>query len=398
MIRGGYSARPGGGGQFLPRVVQLSIDRVGPARPATGRPLELVVSLHEEATPLTWRRPIEVSRDDERRLIARTAELHGWSVGLMHTSAQARRLAIDLGRDLHRTFLGRTGAAVLAELAPTAVVLAVDESVLNLPWELLRSAESELALDVPFGRAVSTGIRPKGRRDPEAEEPTLRILAVANPTDDLAATEVELDVVRGLAGTVDGSTIEVESLHGKDATRRGLALAVLDRDFDIVHFAGHANFDASDPHNSGLTLADGRLTADGVRRLKWSAPPYLVFNSACESARAAAGRRLVSSGGHANGLAAAFLAAGSEAYLGHFWPVHDQTAGAFASTFYTELFATQNVGRAVMAARAAVRPDFDAYGDLCAFGAVFVGDPGSAQRGGDDGGAIVPRRDLATAN
>jgi len=52
---------------------------------------------------------------------------------------------------------------------------------------------------------------------------------------------------------------------------------------------------------------------DLFEALDWVAPPYLVFNSACESGRAAGGARLVSDQGQANGLAAAFLACGAAA-------------------------------------------------------------------------------------
>ncbi len=121
-------------------------------------------------------------------------------------------------------------------------------------------------------------------------------------------------------------------------------------------------------------------------RLAWSAPPYIVFNSACESARAARGRRLVSRAGHTNGLAAAFLAAGAEAYIGHFWPVDDWGAAMFATTFYEALFERVNVGGAVLEARRAVMRDASDHGLLTGTGAVFFGDAGTAER-----------RDLASA-
>ncbi len=78
--------------------------------------------------------------------------------------------------------------------------------------------------------------------------------------------------------------------------------------------------------------------------LDWKAPPYLVFNSACESGRVAGGARLVSDQGQANGLAAAFLACGAAAYAGYFWPVTDEGSCRFTETFYPALFGLENVG------------------------------------------------------
>ena len=69
------------------------------------------------------------------------ADLHRWSTGLGLTEAQARAATDRLGRTLHRTFLGRRGGALLASLQPTAVLLDVDESVLGLPWEAMRSGD-----------------------------------------------------------------------------------------------------------------------------------------------------------------------------------------------------------------------------------------------------------------
>ncbi len=210
---------------------------------------------------------------------------------------------------------------------------------------------------------------------------------MVNPTDDLDATAAELGVLQSLAAGGTPVEVRLDVLEGRAATRRGLAAAVAGKDHDVVHFAGHARFDEGDPHDSALLLADGPFTADGVRSLKWTAPPYLVVNSACQSARAAQGRRLVSATGRSNGLPGAFLAAGCEAYVGHFWPIGDRAAADFAGCFYRTLFRDVDAGLAVLDARRAVRPLFDDGVDLAAFGAVFFGDVGSEQ----------DRRDLAKA-
>jgi len=153
----------------------------------------------------------------------------------------------------------------------------------------------------------------------------------------------------------------------------------------VIHFAGHGRFDDARPTDGAVVLADGVFTDEQVMKLRWERPPFLVINSSCESARAAAGHRVVSES-RSNGLAAAFLGRGVEAYLGHYFFVDDGAAAEFSETFYRTLLERRNVGTAVQASR---ERSLDRYGsdtDLTGFGAVFFGDAGTAER-----------RDLATA-
>ncbi|MGQ0568611.1 MAG: CHAT domain-containing protein, partial [Armatimonadota bacterium] len=122
------------------------------------------------------------------------------------------------------------------------------------------------------------------------------------------------------------------------------------------------------------------LSASEVLQLPWKAAPYLVFNSACESGRAAGGRRLVSDESHANGLAAAFLAGGAHAYAGYFWPVSDTGASLFARVFYETLFLRENVGLAFLEARNVAIRELGGAGDLTGYSAVLFGDAASSHR------------------
>jgi CHAT domain-containing protein len=398
----------GGGGAPLPRIVQVSITRPSRALPAKGAALPFVVSIHEEASAVSWRRDVTIDGDDEALLVEGVDALGRWSQGLDLTEAKVRKLVGDIGTRLWKVALGESGADHLSSLAPTAILLGVDETVLNLPWELIGATRDELALAVPFGRVVSTAVRPRTRRDPLSEDRTVRILLVENPSDDLSATEAEVEAVVRLAGERPPVTVEVEQLRGTDATKAQLADAVRDGSIDLLHFAGHARFDDRRPGTSGLLLHDGELTADDVLELPWASPPYLMFNSACESARSGRGRRLVSRSRQSAGLPAAALAAGVQGYLGHFFPVDDHAAGAIAGTFYEALFGIRNVGRAVQEARRAVRSRYDDAAELSSFGLTYFGDAGGADRGDlvemapppDDRGDEVghpTRADLATA-
>src|SRR5207244_1507121 len=93
-------------------------------------------------------------------------QLHQWSLGQSLTPKQAQRLAERLGRTLYRTFIGRRGTEVLARVQPTAVMLAVDEGLLSLPWELMPGPDGAWLFDVPLGRIVTTATIPTPGRDP----------------------------------------------------------------------------------------------------------------------------------------------------------------------------------------------------------------------------------------
>lgn len=370
----------GKGGQSLPRVLHISIARYRADLPRPGEPLDFLVSIHEEGTGLTWQQNVTLDPASERFLLDTTQALYGWSLTRGAPPEQPRAQIAALGAQLYDVFITPEGGRVLASINPTAVLLDVDETILNLPWELLAGARGPIAQEVPFGRLVTSRVIPRPGRDPVQEDATVRILVVANPTGDLPAAELEAGAIGGIAGDHAGFRIDVDDLIGRKATRAAFRDRLLQGDYDILHFAGHAYLEAGQPDVSALRFADGVLPAHEVLALPWKAPPYLVFNSACESGRAAGGQRLVAGESQANGLAAAFLAAGAHAYAGYFWPVTDTGAELFAGAFYNALFSRENVGLAFLEARRRAVHDLGDDGDLTGFSAVLFGDAASGHR------------------
>jgi hypothetical protein len=377
MISGMYNSRDG---QTLPRVLHFTIARYSPALPRRGEALKFLVSIHEEGTGITWQRNVAVAADDERFLLNSTHELYRWSLSMMSDPRKALDLAARVGRRLHEIFVGDPGEKFLGAIEPTAVLLDVDETILNLPWELMGTEKGVLSQTTPFGRLVVTRAVPRPGRDPLQEDRVVRILVVANPTGDLPSAELEAAALSRLAGPHGAGVIEVKTLVGAAATRQAYREAIASGDWDILHFAGHAALEASAPERSALRFADGAIEADEVLALPWKSPPYLVFNSACESGRAVGGKRLFSRGSNHNGLASAFLAAGVAGYIGYFWPVTDQGALLFAGEFYQELFMRENVGVAMLEARRRALRGLGAAGDLTGYSAVLFGDAASQHR------------------
>lgn len=369
------------GSHTIPRIVTLGVNRPVKSLPRRGDDLPFRITVHEEGAPLTWVTDTSLPADAEAAVLDGTAALARFSQGQDLTRRSARRTAVEVGRIMSDLVLGHGVRAALDDLSPSAIHLEIDETVLDLPWELIGADDHELALDVPVGRLVSSRVRPRPRRDPLAEDKVVRILVVENPTGDLAATTAEVDAIQSLAGRHGAATAEITVLENHRATRAGFDHAVRRGAFDMVHFAGHARFDSHRPGASALYFADGEtLRADDVASIPWASPPYVVFNSACESGRGARNRRLVSRTGSAAGLPAAFLAAGIQGYLGHFFAVDDGAASTVARTFYEALFRTENVGRSVTEARRSVRDRFEDRSDLACFGLTYFGDAGGAER------------------
>jgi len=369
--------------QELPRVIHISIARYHRHLPQPGEPLTFLVSIHEEGTGVTWQQNVQVSLEQEQDLVDAVHALHLWSLDLANTPEQAWELVDMIGEQLFDIFIKPAGWGVLQNLAPTAVLLDVDETILNLPWELIRWPDGPVILQEPFGRLVTTRVPLQPGRDPLQEDAVVRFLVVANPTSDLGITESTIATLTELEGNHGPFRVEVDVLAEDKATVANFLKKLEGSDFDILHFAGHAYLHPDQPGHSALRFADGDLTADEVVALTevWEKAPYFVFNSACESARGVRGLRLVSQDNQGNGLAAAFLATGVYGYAGYFWPVTNSGAGMFMSTFYRAMFMLENVGLAYLEARRRVAGELPVEeGDLTAYSAVLYGDAASKHR------------------
>jgi len=364
----------------MPRVIHITVARFRADLPKPGEPLDFLVTIHEEGTGISWQQNIRVEPETERYFLKLTRELYFWSKEQGLPPEKANQHVRELGMRLYATFIGSQGAKILGNIKPTAVLFNIDETILNLPWELIGAQDQMLSQQVPFGRLVTTRTIPRQGKDPLQEDTNVNILAIANPTIDLAATEPEISSIKNLEGNHGSFSVKVDVLSKDDATRDRFTAMLAAGDYDIIHFAGHASFNPFEPESSALHFADGLISADDALNLPWKAPPYFVFNSACETGRAAGGERLVSEENHTNGLAAAFLSAGVYGYAGYFWPVTDTGASLFAKTFYGSLLSVQNVGLALLHARKKTISQLGQKGDLTGYSCVLFGDAASKHR------------------
>ena len=124
--------------------------------------------------------------------------------------------------------------------------LKIDDQLVHFPWELLNDGRQFLCQRFNMGRSVKTRQNPIGVRTRLLARP-LRVLILADPENDLKGAYVE------------GTLIRDEMDHNKDLINASLRSGNISldyvrdkmRNFDIVHFAGHAEYNSQNPGNSG---------------------------------------------------------------------------------------------------------------------------------------------------
>jgi tetratricopeptide (TPR) repeat protein len=131
------------------------------------------------------------------------------------------------------------------------------------------------------------------------------------------------------------------------------------RNFDLVHFAGHAEYHPENPGDSGWRLSDGVFSARDIMKLAGTAAmPAFVFSNACQSARTGEWRIKEQFQDEIFGLANAFILAGVKHYVGTFWEILDEPSRRFALECYRYALSGTTVGEAVRQARLSLIQDY----------------------------------------
>ncbi|MCX7671026.1 MAG: CHAT domain-containing protein, partial [Anaerolineae bacterium] len=145
----------------------------------------------------------------------------------------------------------------------------------------------------------------------------------------------------------------------------------------LLHFACHGNFDASNPDNSMVKLEGGYFSPaqlDARMRAGLAAAKPLVFLNACHSGEI--GFALTGLGGWASTL----IGWGASAFIGSLWEINGKLAAQFAREFYDRLWGVnafegkpQPLGQAFHEARLAIKAVDEANPTWLAY--VLYGDP-----------------------
>ena len=198
-----------------------------------------------------------------------------------------------------------------------------------------------------MGRIVRTRQAPTALSSRTPKAP-FKVLVVADPRGDLDASYREGTEIRNfLDEKRDIFHVDFKS-HPVDVTfvKKNL------RDYDIVHYAGHADYHSENPSESGWLLKDARLKASEISAMGGLQPmPSLVFSNACQSGHSGEWRIGEEDEQRIFGLANAYLLAGVQHYIGTFWEILDEPSSQFAKLFYGSLSQGESVGQAVRKAR-----------------------------------------------
>jgi pimeloyl-ACP methyl ester carboxylesterase len=277
----------------------------------------------------------------------------------------------ELGRKLGALVLNPALADALLETRGQGLSVVHDAAASRVPWEAINLSGWFPALDAGLSRRYATAELVPARFDTgRRAQKELGVLVIANPTGDLPGAELERTRIAEILGKT--RSVRVTEVAGAAATLARVTAEFESGRHDVIHYAGHAWFDAQQPGESGLVLADGELTGTALTALG-RLPPLVVFN-ACESARLRRGAKGVSAPRAQSiaknlSLAETLLRAGLAHYVGTHWAVDDASASSFAAVFYRELLRT-SIGGALVKARRAIHArgsadwaDYIHYGD-----------------------------------
>ena len=233
------------------------------------------------------------------------------------------------------------------------LTLVLDSTTASLPWEMAcfgpphrkRYFGTDLKLTRQFRTMLSAA--PGGIAPPVNK--SLRFLVIADPADDdnefaLPSAHEEGEAVVHLleefkkgAGKAKGIDVTIESRIGAYECNPVEILAlILNETFDVIHYAGHGIFDKAQPNRSGWVFRNKCiLSAREIFRSRQV--PRLIFANACFSAvtnEDKAASSALESNRKLAGMAEAFFERGVQNYIGTGWPVVDQSATTFATTYY----------------------------------------------------------------
>lgn len=279
--------------------------------------------------------------------------------------ARAKKIDEELGAALIKYYMPvETQQLIMRQLEEETdrpVVVIHDKTSSIIPWEALHFGSCCPAVRAGLSRrflSSNPGIRARSNLPPGT---ALRVLLVANPTGDLDAAKTEGELLGGL---FSDNKCSVTLLIEREATKSNLLKELSSGEYDILHYAGHADFVDEDPGQSGLLCHDGRLL--GTEIASAVTAPQLVFLNGCESVRM---RNRGSGDGAAQpkertiherlyvdlrdsvSLAESMLLGGVSNLIGTYWPVNDAAAGKFAATFYNGLLGGDSLGLALRNAR-----------------------------------------------
>jgi hypothetical protein len=267
----------------------------------------------------------------------------------------------DIGSKLAGIVLPAQAREALAAHPGMPIDVLHDVEAAAIPFELLCLSAPPASAPHASWPALGGGIRrclltqniPR-RRAIHSRGLRLRLLLVADPEDNLRQA---LDEAAAIQAAFKGrGDVFIGALLGSaQATYEGVLEKIKSQSFDIVHFAGHANFNARDPAQSGLCFpGEKMLTARDIDAAQLDQLPALVVLNACKAGRVRSQAPQAAAGEQSTrdaSLAEAIISAGIQGFIGNLWDVEDKAAALFSISLYGDLAGGYTLGEAFLSAR-----------------------------------------------
>lgn len=295
----------------------------------------------------------------------------------------------DLSAFLTRLIVPREFRELLGEDKP--VVFEVDRSMARVHWEMLAYNVDEdtsgrpVALERALARQLRTQYSPSPSADFRTPAP-LRALVVGDPGDpdlgyNLPGAQEEAFAV---AEVLEQKGVQVKLMVGAPgaarngrlkfvaaASRLDVLSELMRGGYDLLHYAGHGDFDVKRPDTAGWLFKGGLITARELERM--DVPPRLVVANACLSALTATKEGNARTAAILPSLADEFFKRGVRDYIGTAWEVNDEGAVEFAKALYDRIIPDAvsgtpgaPIGEAMLAARRVLYDAATKYGALWA--------------------------------
>ena len=257
----------------------------------------------------------------------------------------------DSGQVLSDELFTHNIKEVVSNTKTDHLVINLDDKLVQIPWELLYDGRRFLCQGFCMGRLVRTQQSVIGAGRVRALARPLKMLILADPKGDLKEAYLEGIQIRDyLDGKKDfiNASLQTDNISS-DFIREKM------RNFDLMHFAGHHDYDAQNLQRGGWRLTDGGFEARDILKMGGAGSlPMLIFSNACQSARTEAWGISENVQNEIFGLANAFILAGVKHYIGTFWEVLDEPSRRFAIDFYKHMLKGLSIGDAVRQARLTV--------------------------------------------
>lgn len=240
---------------------------------------------------------------------------------------------------------------ILGQSDAPCLIIRIDDKMVQIPWELICLDGEFLCERFNLGRLVRTRQEITGMNNKNISYP-INMWILANPGKDLPSADEEGNLLLGITDDVnpDDATIINAFLDSSNVTPEKISSKI--KNSDIVHFAGHAEYDSEDMSQSGWKISGEYFGPKDIDKMAGSSKmPSIVFSNACMSARTDEWKQ----GNDSFGIANAFLRAGVKYYVGTAWEIMDTPSTLFACEFYNQLFSGKSIGESVRIARKEIK-------------------------------------------